>query len=77
MFDRNSLKNQKLIFNSVIEHKLRENLLVKPQLLRTNILDIVVCVYDIMKNIKCYVLLKKIVHIDHNDKYGKSNKMNS
>lgn len=71
MFDRNSLKNQKLMFNLVVEHKVRKNLLVKPQLLRTNILDIVVCVYDIIKNIKCYVLSKKIVHIDHNDKDGK------
>lgn len=59
------------MFNLVVEHKVRENLLVKPQLLKTNILDIVVCVYDIIKNIKCYVLSKKIVHIDHNDKDGK------
>lgn len=59
------------MFNLVVEHKVRKNLLVKPQLLRTNILDIVVCVYDIIKNIKCYVLSKKIVHIDHNDKDGK------
>lgn len=33
--------------------------------------SIVVCVYNIIKNIKCYVLSKKIVHIDHNDKDGK------
>lgn len=59
------------MFDLVVEHKVRKNLLVKPQLLRTNILDIVVCVYDIIKNIKCYVLSKKIVHIDHNDKDGK------
>lgn len=53
-----------------MEHRVRGKGLVKPQLLRIYILDIVVCVYDIMMKIKCYVLSKKIVHLKLNDKYG-------
>lgn len=50
-----------------MEHRGRETWLVNPRLLRTYVLDIAVRAYDIMMKIKCYVLSKKIAHMELND----------